>query len=66
MSVIELLIILPSPHPRVPTPPSTPKVLQTKKRALTPYPSIVFTFRLTIESTKEFGGALTFIIITLL
>jgi hypothetical protein len=66
MLVIGLLITLPSPHPRVPTPPSTPKVLRTKKHASTPYPSVVFTFRLTIESTKEFGGELTFIIITLL
>jgi hypothetical protein len=32
-------------------------VLGAKERAPIPYPSIVFTFRLAIQSTKEFGGA---------
>ncbi len=32
------------------------KVLQTKKCDPTPSPSVVFTFRLTIESIKELGG----------
>jgi hypothetical protein len=55
--VIDLLITLPSPHPKTPARPSTPKVLQARKHALTPYPSIIFTFRLAVESNKEFGGA---------
>jgi hypothetical protein len=33
-------------------------VLRAKERDPTPYPSIVFTFGFTIESIKEFGGAL--------
>ncbi len=33
------------------------KVLQTKECDPTPSPSIVFTFRFTIESIKELGGA---------
>jgi len=32
-------------------------VLQTKEHTPTPYPSVVFTFGLTLESIKEFGGA---------
>jgi hypothetical protein len=31
-------------------------VLQTKERAPTLFPSVVFTFGLAIESIKEFGG----------
>jgi hypothetical protein len=31
-------------------------MLQVKEHAPTPYLSIVFTFRLAVESTKEFGG----------
>jgi hypothetical protein len=30
-------------------------VLQARERIPTPYPSIVFTFRLAVESIKEFG-----------
>jgi hypothetical protein len=33
-------------------------VLQAKERAQTPYPSIVFTFGLIVESIKEAGGVL--------
>ncbi len=52
-----MLVNLPSPHLRAPTCPFTPKVLRTKERALTPFLSIVFTFGLTVQSIKEFGGA---------
>jgi hypothetical protein len=52
-----LLVTFPSPHPGAPACPSTPEVLRAKKRAPTPYPSIIFTFRIAIESTKEFAGA---------
>jgi hypothetical protein len=41
----------------VPTRPSTPEVLQAKKHAPIPSPSIVFTFGHAIESIKELGGA---------
>jgi hypothetical protein len=34
-------------------------VLRIRERAPTPYPFNVFTFRLVVESTKEFGGAST-------
>jgi len=42
--IIDLLVTLPSPHLRTPTRPSTSKVQQTKERAPTPYPFVVFTF----------------------
>jgi hypothetical protein len=58
MWIIYPLVTHLSPHPRAPAHPSTPEVLRAKKRAPTLYPSIVFTFGLTIESIKEFGGAL--------
>jgi hypothetical protein len=57
MRVIELLVTLPNPYPGTLTCPSTPKVLQARERGPTPSPSNVFTFGLTIESIKEFGGA---------
>jgi len=57
-----LLINLPSPHPGALARLFTPKVLQAKERALTPSPSVVFTFKFAIESIKELGGALTFTI----
>jgi hypothetical protein len=53
--VIVLLVILSSPYPRATTCPSTLEVLQVRECAPTHYPSVVFTFRLPIESTKEFG-----------
>jgi len=37
--------------------PLYPEVLWAKERAPTPFPSIVFTFGLTIESIKELKGA---------
>ncbi len=57
--IIDLLVNLPSPHPGVLARPSTPKVLQAKEQAPTPFPSVVFTFGLTIESTKKLGGCVT-------
>jgi hypothetical protein len=55
--IINLLINIPSSHLRASTRPYTLKVLQTKEHALTPFPFVVFTFRLAIESIKELGGA---------
>jgi hypothetical protein len=55
--IINLLVILLSPYPGAPPRPSTPKVLRAKEHTSTPSPSVVFTFKLTIESIKEFGGA---------
>jgi hypothetical protein len=60
--VIELIVTHSNPHPGAPTCPSTPKVLWAKERAPTPYLSVVFTFRLVVESTMEFGGASTWTI----
>jgi hypothetical protein len=37
--------------------PLYPQNVAIKEPAPTPYPSNVFMFKLTIESTKEFGGA---------
>jgi hypothetical protein len=33
------------------------KVLRTRERAPTPFPSVVFTFGFVVESIKEFEGA---------
>jgi hypothetical protein len=57
MWVIDPLFIRPSLHPKALARPSTPIVLRAKERILIPYPSTVLTFRLLVESTKEFGGA---------
>jgi hypothetical protein len=54
--VIDLLVTLPSPHPRAPACPFTPKVLWTKQCAPILYPFIVFTFKLTIAFIKEFDN----------
>ncbi len=51
-----MLVTLFSPHPEAPTCLSTPKVLQPEECAPTPYPFVIFTFKLVVESTKEFGG----------
>jgi hypothetical protein len=64
MWVIELLVNLPSPHPRALTRPSTLKVLRVRKCGLTP-PFVVFTFRLVVESIKELGGASTIDLLTI-
>jgi len=53
---IELLVNFLSPHPEAPTRPFTPEVLRARERAPTPSPSVVFTFRLIVESIKEPGG----------
>jgi hypothetical protein len=60
MWVIDLLVILLSPHPEALARPSTPKVLQAKEPDPTLYHFDVFTFRLAIESTKEFGGKVNY------
>jgi hypothetical protein len=57
MWIIDQFVILPSPHLGALAHPSTPKVLWAKERAPTPYLSVVFTFKLAVESMKEFGGA---------
>jgi len=57
MLIIELLVTFPSPHLGTPARPFTPKVLQVRECAPSPYPSTVFTVKLKVESTKEFGGA---------
>ncbi len=54
--IIDLLIILTSLHPRVPTHSSTPKVLQAKELAPNLSPSIVFNFGFTFESIKKSKG----------
>jgi len=56
-----LLVIFPSPHPKAPAHPFTPKVLRARECAPTPYPFVIFTFRIIVESTKEFGGALDWV-----
>ncbi len=55
MWIIDLLVTCPSPHLEALAHPSTPEVLRAKECTLTPYPSVVFTFGLAIESIKEFG-----------
>jgi len=54
--VIDSLVTLPNPHPKALAHPYAPKVLRTKECAPTPYPYVIFTFKLTIESNKKFGG----------
>jgi hypothetical protein len=57
MWVIELLVNLPSPHPRAPTCPFSLELLWVREHAPILSPSIVFTFGLIVESIKELGGA---------
>ncbi len=61
LSIIDLLVNLLSPHPRAQACPSTLEVLQAKMCAPTsfpfPFPFIVVTFGLAVESIKELGGA---------
>jgi hypothetical protein len=57
MWVIDLLVNLPSPHPKALTRPFTLKVLWAKERTPIPSPFVVFTFGLTVESIKELGSA---------
>jgi hypothetical protein len=58
MWVIDMLVNLPSPHPKAPTHPSTHEMLRVRERVATPSPSIVFTFGLAVESIKELRGVL--------
>jgi hypothetical protein len=60
--VIELFVNLLSPHPRVPTRPFTPKMLQTKECAPTPFPSVVFILGLVVSPSKSLGVRHIFII----
>jgi hypothetical protein len=59
MWIIDSLVTHLSPHPLVPTCPSTPEMLRAKERAPILSPSIVFTFGLVVESIQEFQGAST-------
>jgi hypothetical protein len=54
--VIDLLVNIPSPHPRAPARPFTLEVLQAKEHAPTPSSPDVFILGLAIESIKELGG----------
>jgi hypothetical protein len=57
MWVINLLVNLPSPHPRALTHPFTPEILRAKERAPISFPFVVFTLGFAVESIKEFAGA---------
>jgi hypothetical protein len=64
---LQVLALVTSPklglrHPGAPAHPSIPKMLRAKERTPTPYPSIVFTFGLVVESIKEVGGVSHFLI----
>jgi hypothetical protein len=61
MWIIDSLVTHLSPHPTTLTCPFIFEVLQAKEHTLTPYPFVVFTFRLTIESIKELGGVLVMV-----
>jgi hypothetical protein len=50
-----MFVILPSPHPKAPAHPSTPKVLRTKKCALTPYSFVIFTLDLHLSLPRSLG-----------
>jgi hypothetical protein len=54
--IIDSRVTLLSPHLEILIRPSTPEVLGTKEHTLITYPSVVFTFGLTVKSIKEFGG----------
>ncbi len=56
VGIIDPFFIHPSPHPKAPTRPFTPKVLQVKERTPIFYSFIIFTLGLALESIKEFGG----------
>jgi hypothetical protein len=56
MWVIDLLVILLAPYPEVSACLSNPKVLRARERAPTPSPSVIFTFKLVVESIKESGS----------
>ncbi len=56
MWVIDLLVIIPNPHPGTLAHPFTLKVLWARERVPTPSPFVVFTFGFAIESIMESGG----------
>jgi hypothetical protein len=56
--IIDPLVIHLRPHLKILARLSTPQVMRAMERTPTPYPFVVFTFGLTIESIWEFGGAL--------
>jgi hypothetical protein len=60
MWIIDSFVTYPSPHPGGLTRPCTLEMLRAREHTPTPYPSIVFTFRLAVESIKELGGALKY------
>jgi hypothetical protein len=52
-----MLVILPSPIPKLQHTPLPPKVLRAKERAPTPDSFAIFNFKLTFESIQEVGNA---------
>jgi hypothetical protein len=56
MWIIDSLVTCPSPHPKAPTHPFTPKVVWAKERGQTPCPFVIFTFGFIVEYIQEFGG----------
>jgi len=54
-----MLVVRPSPRPKIPARPCTPEMLQAREHIPTPYPFVIFTFGLIVESIKEFGGVST-------
>jgi hypothetical protein len=56
--IVDIFVILLSPHPKLQHAPLTPEVLWVKECTLILSSSIVFTFELAFESFKVFGGAL--------
>jgi hypothetical protein len=55
MWIIDPLVTHPSLHPRALARPSTPKVLQTRDRTPTLYPSIIFTLDSQLSLSKNLG-----------
>jgi len=60
VGIIDLLVICLNPHPEAPACLSTLEVLQAKE--CTPIPSVMFAFGLVVESIKEFGDALGWVL----
>jgi len=52
--IIDSLVICPNPHLEALARPSTFEVLQFKEHTSSPYPFVIFTFGLAVESIKEF------------
>ncbi len=53
--IIDRLVTCHNPHPEALACPFITEVLRTKEHTPIPYLSAIFTFRLTIDSIKEFG-----------